>query len=286
MFDYIKMLIIALFSGIFSSIPLSSSLSFSFLNDILKFSNNSSEISFYYGIISIIFAIVSAFYVRKIYLKGIKTVFSKKKNKKSTTYISYKNMLIGMLVSFFTSFAVLIPISKERALSDILVDYIADGNLIVGAFCAVASGIILFVAIWYCRQKNESKKRSSKATDSLRLAIYQIPVHIFPGFSNVSSAAVSLSLGGVDDRVIMREAFIYISPSMFTVGVIRIVKALITGITIDPIMLVICVIFALIGNIIMFSLVSKINIRKSYLFFAILSIISGLFTAIAAFIVR
>lgn len=287
MLEYIKIIIVSFITSLFMPTAISSTLGFSLLNAAVNFSADANALGFYFGVNSVVFALVSIFYVRKIYAKGFNALLNSGNGKKGAKNAkSYKSMMTGLLISLVLAIVMFIPVSKETFLLDVLSNNLIKDNLLVGASCSIASGIILLVALWYARVKNEKKHRSSTLSDVVRMTVYQIPAHIFPGFSNVSMAASSLTVSGLDDKVIMRECFIYLAPSMLVVGVERIISAVVSGLVIDIAALVLCVIGAALGNIIMFNFVSKVNIRKSYLFFSIVSIIFGLIAAFAEFVIR
>lgn len=287
MLEYIKIIIISFITALLMPTAASSTLGFSLLNGTVNFSTDANALGFYCGVISVVFALVSIFYVRKIYAKGFTALFSSSKGKKKMKNAkSYKAMMTGLLISLVVAVVMFIPVSKETFLLDVLANNLTKDNLLVGACCSIASGIILLVALWYAKVKNEKKHRSSTISDVVRMTLYQIPAHIFPGFSNVSMAATSLTVSGLDDKVIMRECFIYLAPSMLVVGIERIISSLVSGFVIDIAALVLCIIGAALGNILMFNFVSKVNIRKSYLFFSIFSIVFGLIAAFAEFVIR
>ncbi len=283
MLEYIKILVISLFSSLFAPLAASSSAHFTSLNSALNFSQDENQLGFYFSIISFIFFCSAIFFVRKIYAKGFMSL--KKKNAAKLNNIKgYRNMMQGIIISLIPAVLMFVPVSKEKYLCDILFDYFSGSNILISAFCSIAGGFMLFIAIWYSRNKKGKTKKSSKKSDVLRLSIYQIPAYIFPGFSHVTCAATSLTLDMVDERVIMRETLLYIAPSGFVISLFRIIRFILAGVALDPVMIAICAVGALAGNIIMLNLVSHLNIRKSFLFFSIYSIIFGLAVGIIAFV--
>lgn len=283
MIEYIKMLIISFITGIFAPLATSSSAHFNFLNFVLDYSEDEQQLGLYFSIISLVFSVVAIFFVRKIYAKGFQSL-SKKGSSKLKNPQVYKKMMTSLLISLIPVVLVFIPVSKEKLLSDLFFEYFSRSNILISAFCCGSCGIILLVALWYSKSKRPGGKKSSKNSDVLRMSIYQIPAYIFPGFSHVASAATSLVVGAVDERIILREILIYLAPSSFLISAIRIARFILAGVVLDPVTIAVCAIGALAGNIIMFNIASHLNIRKTFLFISLYSMIFGLLIGTFAFI--
>lgn len=282
MIEYIKIAIASFISAIFAPLPVSSSAHFSFLDYITEFSSDNVPIGFYFSIVSIIASLGMLSYVRKIHARSITSVFKNKQSKKSK---AYKTVIINTLISLLGAAIMFIPYSKEKLLFDIY-DYNLDGgSLLTSAFCCFASGFVLIIAIWFSKQRSANKRRTAKKTDALRLTLYQVPANFFPGFSHMANGATSLIVSNLDENVIMRELYLYIAPPALLLNIARLCSYVIRGITVDPIAIVVCVIFALLGCIVMFPLISKANVRKTFKFFAVYSIIFGIFMITASFII-
>lgn len=283
MIDYIKILIVSLFTGVFAPLATSSSAHFNFLNGVLDFSKDEQQLGFYFSITSIVFSVVAIFFVRKIYAKGFQSL-SKKGSQKIKNPKVYKRMMLGLLISLIPVCIILIPVSDGKLLSDLFFEYFSRSNVLVNAFCCGSGGLFLLVALWYSKNKKTAGKKSSKNSDVLRMSIYQIPAYIFPGFSHVASAATSMTVGAVDERIIFREILIYLAPSSFVIGVFRLVRCILSGVVLDPLAISVCAVGAIAGNVIMFNIVSHLNIRKSFLFISLYSIVFGLCIGAFAFI--
>ena len=280
MLEYIKTVIIAFISSVFAPVAASSSAHFVLFENILSFSKTKEESAFYYSIISVIFSLVSMFFVRKIYKKGFIVVFGKKK--KTDNMKTYKTMMKGILVSLVPCVLMLIPVSSEKIVLDYFTDYLWKNNILVSAFCCFAMGFVLLIAAWFTKQKSIDKHRNSTLTDVARITVYQTISYIFPGLSPVSLSATGLIVGGVEESVIIRDVLIYTSPSLFLISIMRLVKTSLTLIEFDIIKIAICVLSAVAGTVLMLNIVSKVNIKKSFLFFSVYSVLFGLFMIIAS----
>lgn len=280
MIEYIKAFIISFVSSLFAPVAASSSAVFAFLENILGFSQNKDESVFYFSLISVAFSLVSLFYVRKIYAKGFKAVFSKKSIISNAK--NYKSMMIGVVISLIPCILMVIPVSENKLVLDYFANYLWKSNILVSAFCQFAMGFVIIIAAWFVKIKNTEKHRNSRKTDVLRLTIYQIIAYIFPGLSHVSLSATGLIVSGVEESVIMRDVLIYISPSMLVISIMRIIRALLLGVSVDAVKVLICIISALLGNILMLKFVSRAKIKKSFVFFSVYSIVFGIFMIIAS----
>lgn len=286
MLEYIKMLIISLVTGTFSALPVSSSAHYAFLNTVLHFSSDPDTIGFYFSIISVVFSLVVFFFLRKLYAKAIGSVFKKRgKNYDRKKSRQYKNIALNLLLSLLTAIILMIPVSKKTFLFDIFDNYFGDSHLMVTSFCCMASGLILIVAIWYSRKRSEKTKRSASASGVIRFDLYQLPAFFFPGFSHIGSGAAALTVSNVDDRVIAREVLLYLAPSTFLIGVTRIVRYILAGVTLDPVMIAVCVGASLVSCAVIVNAIGKINARKLYLFSCVYSVLFGIAIFLATFIV-
>lgn len=280
MIEYIKTFIISFITSVFAPVAASSSAHFAFLENVLSFSTVKDVSAFYYSLISVIFSLTSLFFVRKIFKKGFSSVFGK--SGKISNKNAYKTMMKGVLISLVPCVLMMIPVSKEKLVLDYFTNYLWKNNILVTSFCCFAMGFVIVVAAWFAKQKNISKHRNSTINDVIRITVYQTVSYIFPGLSPISLSATGLIVSGVEDSVIIRDVLIYTSPSLLVISIMRIVRALMNGVAPDMIKVLICVISSLLGSILMLNIVTKINIKKSFFFFSVYSILFGLFMIIAS----
>ena len=283
MISYLKMLAISLISGIFTALPVSYSANYAFLTSVTNFSDDSSVLGFYFAVISAVFSIVVFFYLKKIYRKAFRSLFTRKKNRDEKTG-NYRKVSLNLLLSLIPAAVMFIPTGKGKFVLDMFTSLLGGDNLLLTAFCCFGSGIMLFVAMWYTRQKYAETKRITKTQSVVRFSIYQIPAYILPGLSNVAVGSTSLLLTDVEQSILVRELLLFLAPSMFVVNAARIVRFILADVVFDPLLIVIAVAGALAGSVLVIHFISRINIRKVFLFFSIYSIIFGIFIAAAAFI--
>ena len=284
MISYLKMLVISFISGIFTALPVSYSANYVFLASVMKLSDDSNVPGFYFAVISVVFSVVVFFYLKKIYRKAFKSLFTKKKNRDEKTG-NYRKVSLNLLLSLIPAAVMFIPTGKGKFVLDMFTSLSGNDNLLLTAFCCLGSGIILFVAMWYTRQKYAETKRITKTPSVVRFAIYQIPAYILPGLSNIAVGSTSLLLTDVEQSILVRELLLYLAPSMFVINAARIVRFILGDIVLNPLLIAIAVAGAAAGSVLVIHFISRINIRKVFLFFSIYSIIFGIFIAAAAFII-
>ncbi|MCM1545289.1 MAG: hypothetical protein NC110_08330 [Ruminococcus sp.] len=282
MIEYIKIAIASFIGGIFAPLPVSSSAHFSFLNYVTGFSTDENSIGFYFSIVSVIASIVMILYVRKIYARAAKSLTQKAKTQKGK---AYKSMIINTFISLVGAVIMFVPYSKGKLLFDVYNSNLDGGSILASSFCCFASGFILIVAIWFAKQKKEKKHRTTGKTDVVRLTLYQLPANFLPGFSHIANGATSLIVSNIDENVIMRELYLYVAPSSLIINAARLISYIVRGVTIDYIAVLICAAFAVIGCAVMFPLISKANIRKTFSFFAVYSIVLGIFMTASSFFI-
>ena len=284
MLYYIKMLIIALISGLFTALPVSFGAHYAYLSSVLSFTNDKALLGFYYAVIATAFAVVVFGYLRRIYRKAFfYSVFTKKGSDPSSKK-SYRKILGNLLLSLIPAAVLFVPVTKDALLMDVFTNLLQENYLLVTASCCVGSGLFLLIDVWYTRQHYGEPVRSAKPLSVLRYSVYQLLAYLLPGVSNVSVGGTSLLITDVESKVLVREMLLYLAPSMLVINVARIVRYILSGIVLNPVMIVLAALGSGLGSLLMIHLISKFNLRKHFVFFAVYSIVFGLFIAVSAFV--
>lgn len=279
MIDYIKMIILALFSGATVALPVSSSAHYSFLNSVISFSDDEKILGFYFSVFSVVFSLVIFVLLRKIYITGFKSLFSK-----DDKLISYKKLMRNLLISLIPMAVLFIPVGEGMIVADYFDKFLAEGNMLLIAFASVISALVLVISIWYTRQGYSSTKRASDLKSTLRMSVYQLVSYVVPGVSRVSSAATNMLICDVDSKVIVREIYLYIAPQMFIVNIVKALRYALSDAVVDPVMIIIgSAVTAAMASIVVVKM-SKINIRRLFTFFCIYSAVFGIAVAVLSFI--
>ena len=280
MIHYFKLLIISFICSVFVAFPVSSGGHFAYLNNVLTFTTDKNEASFYFSIISFVFSIASLICVRKLYFKGFKALGRKYQGKDKD---SYKKMFVGILISLASSLVMIIPCGKGKLLSDIFVSFLNSKDMLVVASGSIFGGICSIAAIWYSRVRAKEVKRSASNSDIIRMTCYSLLSNFFPGFSKMSVASNSLIVSGVSENSVIRDALLYMSPAIFLLSLIRIIRCLVSGVGLDPIMIGICAIVSAFGSYVSLSLIRRVNIKSIIIFFSVYSVIFGIGTLLTVF---
>ena len=284
MLYYLKMLIIALISGIFTALPVSFGAHYAYLSSVLSFTNDKDLLGFYYAVIAVAFSVVVFISLRRIYRKALFYSVFTKKGADPASKKSYRRILVNLLISLIPAGLMFIPLPNGGLVLDVFTDLLQSDYLLVTASCCIGSGLFLLIAVWYTRQRYAQPVRSSKPLSVLRYAVYQTLAYLLPGVSHVSLGSTALLLCDVEEKVIVREMLLYLAPSMFVVNVARIVRYILGGIVLNPVMIAIAAVSSGLGSLLMIHLISKFNLRKHFVFFAVYSIVFGLFIAVSAFV--
>lgn len=284
MIEYIKIIIIALVSGFMAPLPTSSSAHFSILSKAVYLTDDESKLGFYFALFSVTLSVVIFFCLRKIYLKSFKALFTKSKESEPNLRI-YKSVSKNIFLSILPMLVLFVPVGEGSLLFDYFDKFLSGNGLYLTGFACIINALVLVVARWYAKQENKKLKRVCSTGSALRMSVYQLVSYIVPGFSHVASGAANMLMGDVHPKVVMREIYLYLAPSMFIVNIAKIVKYLMNDVIIDASLAVIgIIVFAAMSYLVM-RLVAKINTRKLLSFFSIYSAVLGVGAVILTFVI-
>ncbi len=281
MIEYIKMIILALVGGATFALPVSSATHYSFLNNVLNFSQETDTLGFYYAVMALSFSAVIFILLRKIYFLCFKAFFVKDEK-----LASYKKVMTNLLVSFIPVFVLFIPVGEDKLLCDIFDSFLAESNLLLVSVTSVICAFVLVVSIWYTRQSYAVTKRGADLKTVIRSSVYQIVSYVIPGFSHVSSAATNMLICDVESKVIVREIYLYIAPQMLVINLIKVLRYVLSDMIINPVMVIICIAVVGLMSALVVTRMSKINIRRLFVFFASYCCVTGIIFAALSFVLK
>ena len=282
--EYIKIIILAVFTGVMKPLPVSSSAQFALLNKALSFSENSSELGFYYSIFSICFSVCVFVMLRKIYIKSIKALFITNKEKlKKEKLPAYKKVATKILLSFIPVAVLVIPISEGTFLLDYFDKFLTENGLFLVAFACIINALVMVISIWYTRQNFAPVKRLPDTKSVVRMAVYSVVSYVVPGFSQFSGATTNMLITDSDERVIMRDSYLYLAPQIFVVSLIKIVKYIIEDLVFDPVMVLTGIIASSVVSFAIIYFVGKFNMRKMFAYFCVYSAVLGFAIGVTMF---
>ncbi len=282
MIEYLKILILAIFTGLTAPLPTSSAAHYSFMNCVLNGSADEKILGFYYSLFMLAFSFTVFVALRKIYIKSFKSLFSKSKDK---TTLAYRERQKGIFFSMIPSLILFIPVSSDTLLCDYFDKFLTPGSLLIVCIASIICGLFLVISIWYTKQEVKRKKRGAKSEDVIRMTLYNLVSQMIPGVSKVSVSATNLIICDVEPTVITREIFLYLAPQVFSFNLIKVIRFLVSDIVVDPISVIIGLVAVILTAALMVSLSGKVNMKKLYLFFSIYSVVLGVFIGTISFII-
>ena len=282
MIEYIKMIIVAIITGVTLPLPVSSAAHFNFFSNIVGLSGDGQRFSLYYNFFVLVFSLVVLFTFRKTVIRGFSLAFSGKNESKVR---DNKYFVKNILFSILPSLVLFVPVTKDKLLMDYLDNFFNTNGLILSGIACVVTACVLVIALWYTSKNKNPLRRAVDKKTVLRMSFYQLPCYVIPGFSHIASGAVNLFISDIGSRSLVGQLYIYLAPSMFFVSIVKVIRGLFAGVVFDPAVLVAGIIVFAIASRIIISLTTKVNFRRLFAFFCGYSIIFGIFiTAISFFI--
>ena len=284
MIEYIKIIIIAVVTGFMAPLPTSSSAHFSILSNAVNLTADESKLGFYFALFSVTFSVVVFFCLRKIYFKSFKALFVGKQKIDSNVKV-YKRVAKNVLLSILPIPVLFIPVGQGVLLLDYFDKFLSGNGLYLTGFACIINALILLVARWYSKQENKKLKRVCGTMSAVRMSVYQLISYIVPGFSHVASGCTNMLISDVHPKVIMREVYLYLAPSMFIINVAKIVKYLINDTIINAVTAAIGIVVFAVMSFIVMRLIAKFNTKRVLLFFSIYSIVLGVVAIVFTFMI-
>lgn len=282
MIEYIKMIIVAIISGVTLPLPVSSAAHFSFFSNIVGLSGDNQRFSLYYNFFMLVFSLVVLFTFRRTVMRGFSMAFS---GKNDVRVRDNKYFVKNVLFSILPTLVLFIPVSKGKLLMDYLDNFFNTNGLILAGVACVVTAFVLIIALWYTSKNKNPLRRALDKKTVLRMSFYQLPCYVIPGFSHIASGAVNLFISDIGSKSLVGQLYIYLAPSMFFVSIVKVIRGLFAGVVFDPTVLIVGIIAFAIASRIIISLTTKINFRRLFAFFCGYSIVFGIFiTAISFFI--
>lgn len=286
MIEYIKMLIVAVVTGLTAPLPASSAAHFNFFAGVTGLSAEDERLTLYYSVFMLMFSLVILFSFRKTVTRGFRLAF-RPDSLKGAGKVKDKNYFVkNILFSLLPTPLLFIPVSKGKLLVDYMDSFLNVNGLILSGLACITTSAVLLVSIWYTSKSKNPIRRAVDKKIVLRMSFYQLPCYIIPGFSHIASGAVNFFISDIGSKSLPGQLYIYLAPSMFFVSLIKIIRLLASGILFDPIILLAgAVVFALASKLII-NLVLKLNIRRLFSFFSIYSAVFGIFITLISFFIK
>lgn len=285
MISYLKMLITALVSGVFALLPVPYGAHYAFLANATYLTKDSNQLTFYFALISVSISAVVLVALHKIYWRALTSPFAKASTpQEKQSKANYLRLLRNLGILLIPAVLLMIPLPNDLNLLDVLPAMLRGDNLLVTASCCIGSGLFLLISRWYAKRRRNPTSHTTSLRALLRFLCYQLPSYFLPGISGVAVGASNLLLSDVEDTIVVREVLLYYVPPVFLMNVVRVVRCILQGAILDPVMIAIAVVASAGAGVLVVRLLSRMNLRKTFLFFAIYAVIFGLVIAVYAFL--
>lgn len=284
MIEYIKMIIIAVVCGFMAPLPSSASAHFSILSSAVSLSSDEKKLGFYFAVFCIAFSLSVFICLRKIYFKSIKSLFIRK-NTSGENLKVYRGVAKNIFLTVIPVALLLIPVGEGTLLIDYFDKFLTGNGLYLTGIACIINSLILVIARWYAKQGVRKLKRVCGTMSALRMSVYQLVSYVVPGFSHVSSGATNMLMSDVHPKVIMREVYLYLAPSMFVVNTVKVVRYLLADTIVDVVSVVIGAAAVFTVSYLVMKLIAKFNPKKVLAFFSAYSAVLGLGAILFTFIV-
>lgn len=285
MIEYLKTVVVAVVTAVTTPLPVSSAAHFNYFANVVGLSAESNILSLYYNTFIFVFSLVVFFAFRKTVCRGFRLGFSKKSEPGVSKPRDNKYFIKNILFSLIPAPLLFIPVSENKLAMDYLDTFLNVNGLILAGFACVISAMILIIAIWYTSKSKNPVRRAVDKKTVLRIAVYQLPCYIIPGFSHIASGAVNLFISDIGSKSLFGQLYIYLAPSMFFVSSVKIIRLLSSGVLFDPIALLLgAVVFAVVSRLVI-SLSTKSDVRRLFTFFSAYSILFGVLITVTSFFI-
>ena len=192
----------------------------------------------------------------------------KSKDDSGKTIAAYKKVGRNIILSMLPLALLYIPVGENMLIIDYFDKFLSSSGLLLSAFTCIVSSFIIIIAMWYTKQKNETLKRSANTKTVMRSAFYELVAFGVPGMSKITLGSINMLICDIEPRVIMREVYLYVTPQIFVVSLIKIIRGLVIDLVVDPLAIIIGAIVSIIVSAIIIHFVSRVNMRKLLGFFA------------------
>lgn len=284
MIEYIKMIILAVVCGFMAPLPSSASAHFSLLSSAMSLSTDEKKLGFYFAIFSLAFSLAVFLCLRKIYIKSIRSLFVRKSVKGENLRV-YRNVAKNILLTVLPVAVLFIPVGEGTLLIDYFDKFLTGNGLYLTGIACIINALILIIARWYAKQAERKLRRVSGTAGAMRMSVYQLVSFVVPGFSHISSGATNMLMSDVHPKVIMREVYLYLAPSMLVVNIAKVVRYLIDDTIVDVVSVIIGAVVVFLVSYFVMKLVAKLSPKKVLAFFSIYSAILGIGIILFTFII-
>lgn len=276
MIESLKIIFLSVVYGFTALLPTSSLGHFSLLKEVLGYTDENFNASFYYALFSIAAGVAMYIYYFSVHSKILKNVFRKKASLESDADIAFNKAGRNIILSLLPILVLFIPVGKTSFIGSLGAYFLSDDSLIFVGLASIFCAVLMFISGWYMKSGYGEKKNLSSSKNAVFFGIYQLPAYIFPGLSHVSVGASRIAVSDIDIKNILKETYLYLAPSLIITGVSRVIFYFNggEGILIPAALIGFAVSFFMSLGVLWF--INKFFSKKTYRAFSVYTLVFGL----------
>lgn len=276
MLEIIKIILLSIVQGITVLLPVSSLGHFSLVKEVLGYTDENFNASFYYALFSLGAVLALYIYYAKMHKKIITNMFKTKKKIKNEREQAFKTAGRNILLSMAPLAVLAIPTGKSRFVGSLWSYFLSDGSLLFVGVASIFCAILAFISIWYLRQEGEEKTSLLHVKNAIFFGIFQIPAYIFPGLSHIAIGASRTAVCDIDKKNVFKEAYLYITPAYLVVNLFRVIYYAITVGGINIIASIIGFVISFLLSLLILGVVNKFFTARAYTAFSVYTLLFGI----------
>lgn len=276
MVETLKILLLSVVYGLTAVLPASSLGHFSLLKEVLGYTDENFNASFYYALFSIGAGLAMYVYYFSVHTKVVKNIFKKKDRLISEADVAYRTAGRNILLSLAPILLLFIPTGKNSFVGSLGTYFLSNDSLIFVGIAGIFCAVLMFISLWYIKTEYAEKTNLLSAKNAVFFGLYQLPAYIFPGVSHVSLGASRTAVSDIDIKNILKETYLYLAPAFLITGVSRVIFYYNGGEGLNLTAAFIGLAVSFILSLLMLTLINKSFNRKAYKAFAIYTLVFGL----------
>ena len=280
----IKAIILGIVQGVTEFLPISSSGHLSLFQHFLGVTGEGSlmfSVLLHLGTLIAVFIVfhktifelvVECFDLLKMIFTG-KFKFSKLEGK--------KKMLFMFVISCVPLLLLLIPVSNDMKLMDVLSGFSEDDSILVEGFCFLVTGVLLLVSTYIGKRKTLKDEVGPKSAIAIGLA--QVFAAGFPGISRSGSTISTGMVFGVSKETMVEYSFVLGIPAILVANIVEFKDAIDVGAQLEVLPTIIGIIVAAVSGVACIKLLQWILKKDMWKYFGFYCLLLGAVVLICSF---
>ena len=281
----IKAIILGIVQGVTEFLPISSSGHLSLFQHFLGVTGEGSlmfSVLLHLGTLIAVFIVfhktifelvVECFDLLKMIFTG-KFKFSKLEGK--------KKMLFMFVISCVPLLLLLIPVSNDMKLMDVLSGFSEDDSILVEGFCFLVTGVLLLVSTYIGKRKTLKDEVGPKSAIAIGLA--QVFAAGFPGISRSGSTISTGMVFGVSKETMVEYSFILGIPAILVANIVEFKDAIDVGAQLELLPTVVGIVVAAVSGVACIKLLQWILKKDMWKYFGFYCLLLGVVVLIYSFL--